>query len=232
MNGMPVNEVQVHYQGAQVKLVAQHFVIHPSAKLVSHQVVAPGGTPALANMAVPVQVVGIGVLCARRNGGGAELQAYVLARSRCPRARDAKCIVLVHVGDKGAVVVDVDGRGVNFVASQEDGLLAGRDGPVGIDLPLEPQEIRGVEGVLLVNLLVEPLPYADGEVVRDVAHDVEIEVISLEMGVVLAAPYFLVECGAGVYGNLIHVLLHHIQRLLRLLCPGLHGGQNQHRKQY
>ena len=55
----------------------------------------------------------------------------------------------------------------------------------------------------------------------------EVEVVSLEMSIVLAFPNLLVERGTGVYGNLVHVLLHHIQHLLRLLRPDLQAGKKQ-----
>ena len=73
---------------------------------------------------------------------------------------------------------------VDFVAADEDGLLAGREGPVRGGLPFEPQEVCGIEGVLLVNLLVQPLAHAESQVVRELPLDVQVQVVALEMGVI------------------------------------------------
>ena len=205
MDGEAVDEVHVHHQRAQYELIAQGHVVHPVTVYVFHQVVTPGGNPLGTYVSVPVEVVGIGILGARGNRGGAELEENVLAGSRRPRGRYPESVILIQVVGKSSVIINVNGRGVNLVAADENGLFARRDGPLGVDLPFEPEEIRGVERVALVYLLVEPLPDAQADVVSQVAENMQIEVVSLEVRSVLAGPHFLMESGAGVYGNLVHM---------------------------
>ena len=225
-----VDEVHVDHQFSQVEAVAQGEPVHLAVQFVFHQVVAPGGGPAGADVAVPVQVVGVGVLGAGGDGRCAELGADVLARCGRPGTGYAKGIILIQTAGEGSVIIYVNGRGIHFVAAHQDGLLAGGKGPFGVDLPFEPEEVRGVEGVLLVYLLVEALADAEAEIVREMTHNVQVEIISLEVGIVFAGADFLVEGGAGVYGNLVHVLFHGLQRLV--LRPGLRAAQDpQHRNQ-
>ena len=156
---------------------------------------------------MPVQVVGIGVLRAGRDGGGAELQGEVLPGRGRESGRGAEGVILVQAAAEGSVVINVDRCRVDFVTADEDGLLAGREGPLGRRLPFQPQEIGGVEGILLIDLLIQPLPDPEGQIVSELAFDVQIQVVPLEMGVIHTVGRLLVESGACVDGHLLHVRL-------------------------
>jgi hypothetical protein len=84
-------------------------------------------------------------------------------------------------------------------------MFARGDAPVRVDLPFDPEEIRGAEGVFLIDPLVHPLPDTETDVVRYVPQQVQVEVIPLEMGVILARPYFLMESAPGIYGELVQM---------------------------
>ena len=156
-------------------------------------------------MAVPVQVVGVGRLHGRRNGRGAELEADVLSGGGREGDGCAEVIVLVQTCAEGAIVIDFDGRGVNLITADEDGLLAGRNAPLGVKLPFDPEEVGGLERVLLRGQHVEALPYPETEFVCNLSQDVEVQVISHEAGVVCSVHGFLMESGTGVYGYLVHM---------------------------
>ena len=133
--GGAVDQVHVHDEVPQLELVAQHEPVHLPVQFVLHVVVAPGGLPDLADVPVPVQVVGVGVLRARRDGGGTELDGDVLPGRRREGGRRPEGVVLVQPVAESAVIIHVDRCRIDLVAADQDGLLAGREGPFRRSLP-------------------------------------------------------------------------------------------------
>ena len=112
--------------------------------------------------------------------------------------RRAECIVLVEVEAERSVVIDVDGRRVDFIAAHQYRLLAEGEGPLGACLPLQPEEVGGAEGVVVVDLAVEALAHAEGQPVGQLPEYMQVEVFTLEVGVIHPVLRLLVEGGAGV----------------------------------
>ena len=124
----------------------------------------------------------------------------------------AEGIILVQMVEECTVIINLDGRRIELVASHEYALLAERERPLGARLPVDPEEVGGIERILFVDLLVHPLAYAETDIVRQMTFHVDVEVISLEMRVVNAVLRLLVERGAGIDRDLIDVRLLCLQR--------------------
>ena len=122
-----------------------------------------------------------------------------LSRQELVLGIDAEGEALVEVVAEVAVVIDVDRYGVEFVAADEEGVLAHGQRQFRRRLPAEIEEVRGVEHVALVeNFFVKALADAEIQLFRELAADVQVEVVAGELAVVLPGGPLLVEGRAGV----------------------------------
>ena len=194
-----VHPLQVDGHGAEDEAVAEGDIVDETIVLVLHEVDAPDGVPPGGHVAEPRQVVGVEVLEAQRQRGVAELEGEHLVGEEFVFGVHAEGEALVEVIAEVAVVVDVDWDGVEFVAADEEGVLARGQRQLGRGLPAEIQEVRGVEDVFGVeDGLVEPLADAEVELLRELAADVQVEVVAGELAAIFPVVPFLVEGSAGV----------------------------------
>ena len=163
-------------------MVAEGDVIDEAPVHVLHHVEGPDGVPDRSDAAHPGQVVGVDALVAVGKGRGAYLEGQSLGVSHLEGRAGSEGEALVDAVAEFAVEVDVDGHCVVFVAADQDGVLTHLEAPAVGCLPVDVEEVGGVEDVVLVEyLLVEPLPQAVVDAVVDVAPNIQIEMVGQEL---------------------------------------------------
>ena len=87
-------------------------------------------------------------------------------------------IDFIEASGELAPVIDIDRSGIVFIAPDVNRLLAESEGEMLVSLPVYPQEIGGVEYVMLVvGGFDKSLPYPVGNGRRNMAGHIEIKII-------------------------------------------------------
>ena len=154
-----VHEVNVEKEVLPLEMVSKSDVIDEAAVHVLHHVESPDGVPYRSDLAHPGQVVGINSLKTVGKGRGANLERQQLVLRQLAGSARSEGETLVDAVAELAVEININGDSVVLIAAYQDGVLANAETPSVGGLPVDVEEICGVEDVVLVeNLLVETLP--------------------------------------------------------------------------
>lgn len=161
VRGCPVDKVYIDEEVVGGELVAENEPIHFAAVYVFYKVCAPYCPPPGSESSVPVNIVRVAVLCTGRNRRRDKLKTYLLSGNRRIAHGRAESIILIETVAECSVIIYVDWGRIYLVAANQNSLLAGREGPFRSSLPAKIQKVGGIEGISLVDSLIEPLPDAE-----------------------------------------------------------------------
>ena len=132
----------------------------------------------------------------------------MLRRSHRIRAGYAQRKVLVEISDVLGPVEHVDWILVEFETTEPYGMLARGERKLRGRLPGHPGEISGIQrGIVGICRLGQTMSEDIGEIVRDMALEVDVEIIDVEATIILALLKGLGESGPDVDIGIVNKIL-------------------------
>ena len=190
------------------EMIAQGNVVDEFVPGVLHHIHAPYCTPPWSDMPVPCKVICIDAGIPLRQRRIAYLGYYRLFFVEMISGGASECESLVDLGTEHAVEIDVDRCGIILISSYQYSIFPEEKAPVVVGLPVEVQDVRSVEQVVLVVLLfAETVAESIVDCRGDVTQNMDVEMIPTELAAIVAVGDFLVEGCPGIEEKTIDFFL-------------------------